>query len=48
MRARWEFGVSRCKLYVEWLKNKALLYSTGNYIKYNRKEHEKECMYMDN
>ena len=29
----WEFGISRCKLlYTEWIKNKVLLYSTGNYI----------------
>ena len=29
----WEFGVSRCKLvYIEWINNKVLLYSTGNYI----------------
>ena len=29
----WEFGISRCKLlYVGWITNKDLLYSTGNYI----------------
>ena len=29
----WEFGVNRCKLlYLEWISNEALLYSTGNYI----------------
>ena len=45
-----EFGVGRCKLLCrEWIDNKVLLYSTGNYISYpginhNRKEHEKECM----
>ena len=36
----WEFGVSRCKpLHIEWLNNKVLLYSTGNYtgIKHNGK-----------
>ena len=44
----WEFGVSRCKLvYTEWIKNKVLLYSTGNYVQYlvityNGKESEKE------
>jgi len=28
-------GVSRCKLlYIEWINNKILLYSTGNYIQY--------------
>ena len=43
----WEFGVSRCKLlYIEWINNKILLYSTGNYIQYpminhNGKEYEK-------
>ena len=43
-----EFGVSRCKLlYIEWISNKVLLYSTGNYILYcmmnhNEKEYEKE------
>ena len=31
----WEFGVSRCKLlYVGWINNKVLLYSTENYIRY--------------
>ena len=31
----WEFGVSTCKLlYIEWINNKVLLYSTGNYIQY--------------
>ena len=29
----WESGVSRCKLlYLEWISNELLLYSTGNYI----------------
>ena len=28
----WEFGVSRCKLlYIEWINDKVLLYTTGNY-----------------
>ena len=32
----WEFGVSRCKLvYIGWINNKMLLYSTGNYIHYS-------------
>ena len=50
----WEFGISRCKLlYKEWINNKFLLYSTGNYIQYpvinhNGKEYEKEPMYMYN
>ena len=27
---KWEAGISRCKLlYIEWLKNKVSLYSTG-------------------
>ena len=31
----WEFGTSRCKLlHIEWMNNKVLLYSTGNYIQY--------------
>ena len=48
----WEAGVSRCRLlYIEWINNKVLLYSTGKYIQYpminrNRKEYEKECVYM--
>ena len=29
----WEVEVSRCKLlYIEWINNKVLLYSTENYI----------------
>ena len=46
----WEFGVSRCKLlHLEWINNKILIYSTGNYIQYpginhNRKEYYKECI----
>ena len=29
----WEFGVGRCKqLHLEFINNKVLLYSTGNYI----------------
>ena len=50
----WEFGISRCKLvYIEWINNKVLLYSTGKYIQclvinHNRKEYEKErvCVYI--
>ena len=31
----WEFGVGRYKLlYIEWINNKVLQYSTGNYIQY--------------
>ena len=42
-----EFGMSRFKLlYAEWINNKVLLHSTGNYIQYtvinhNEKEYEK-------
>ena len=49
-----KFGISRCKLVRgEWINNKVLLCSTGNYIQYsminhNRKEYEKECIYMYN
>ena len=46
-------GISRCKLlYIEWINNKALLYSTGNYIQYLviniMKKYEKEYIYMYN
>ena len=41
----WEFGVGRCKLlYLEWIHNKVLLYSTGNYIQYLEVT-RKECLY---
>ena len=49
-----EAGVSRCKLlYIEWVNNKVLLYSTGNCIQcpvinHNGKEYKKECIYMYN
>ena len=41
----WEVGVSRCKLlYIEWINNKVLLYSTGNHIKYPMINHNgREC-----
>ena len=48
----WEFGISRCKLlYKEWINNKFLLYSTGNYIQcpvinHNGKEYEKKYVYI--
>ena len=48
----WEFGISRCKLlYIEWINNKALLYSTGNstqysVITYQGKEPEKKIRYI--
>ena len=29
----WEFGVNRCKLlHLEWIDNKVLLCTTGNYV----------------
>ena len=46
-----EFGVSRCKLlYIEWINEKILLYSTGNYIQDPgisniEKEYKKACVY---
>ena len=46
----WEFGISKYKLlYIEWIHNKALLYSTGNSIQYpvrnhNGKEYLKVCV----
>ena len=47
----WELGISRCKLvYIGWVNNRVLLYSTGNYIRYlvinhNGNKYEKEYMY---
>ena len=43
----WESGISRCELlHIEWINNKVLLYSPGNYIQYlmishNEKEYER-------
>ena len=43
----WDSGVGRCKLlHIEWINNKVLTYSTGNYIQYpvinhNEKEYKK-------
>ena len=32
----WEFRIGRCKLlHSEWINNKVLMYSTGNYIQYS-------------
>ena len=48
----WEFAISRhILLYTEWINNKVLLCSTGNYVQYpminhNGKEYEKECIYV--
>ena len=34
-RMEWKFGVSRCKpVYIEWVNNEILLYSTKIYIQY--------------
>ena len=46
----WACGISRCKLlYIEWINNEALLYSTGNYIQYPIINHNgKERMYVYN
>ena len=36
----WEFESSRCKLlYIAWINNKILLYSTGNCIQYPMTNH---------
>ena len=49
---KWEFEISRSKLvYIGWINNKVLQYSTGNYIQYpvinhNGKEYEKERVYV--
>ena len=49
----WELGITRCKLlYIGWIKNKVLLYSTENYIQHpvinhNGKEYEKVYIYED-
>ena len=53
-RMDWEFGIKQCKLsYTEWINNKVLLYSTGNYIQYpvishSEKELEEEYIYRYN
>ena len=39
-RMEWEAGVRRCELlYIEWINNKVLLYSTENYIQYSMINH---------
>ena len=51
-RINYEFGIKRYTLlYVKWINNKVLLYSTGNYIQYpvinqNGKEYEKAYVYI--
>ena len=46
----WELGVSRCKLlYLEWISNEVLLYSTGIYIQsLDIRQYEKKnvCIYV--
>ena len=48
----WEFGVGRRKLsHFEWISNKVLRYSTGNYIQslgveHDGKEYEKKNVYI--
>ena len=48
----WDFGVGRCKLlHLEWMNDKVLLYSTGNYsqstgINHNREEYIKRNVYV--
>ena len=47
----WEFRISGCKLVcIEWISNKLLLCSTGNYIQcpgvnHNGKEYERGQIY---
>ena len=37
----WEFGVHRCKLlYLDWIDNEVLLYSTRNYVQSHVIEHD--------
>ena len=37
----WEVRINRCKLlYIEWINNKVLLYSTENYIQYSIINHK--------
>ena len=45
----WWFEISRCKLvYTEYINNKVLLCSTGNYIQYPRINHNgKEYVYVE-
>ena len=44
-------GLADANYYREWINNKVLLYSTGNYIQYpginhNGKEYEKEYIFV--
>ena len=43
-------GLAEANVYIGWINNKVLLYSTGNYIQYpvinhNGKEYENTCIY---
>ena len=41
----WDLGISRCKLqYIEWINNKVLWDSTGNYIQYPGINHNEKNM----
>ena len=48
----WECGINRCNLlHIEWMENKVVLYSTGNYIhcpgiNHSGKEYEEEGIYL--
>ena len=44
----WEFGLNRCTpVYIEWINDKVLLYSIGNYIQYPMVNHNgKEYVYI--
>ena len=48
----WAFGTGKCKLlYIGWMNNKVLLYSTGKYIHYpvinhTGREYEKDYIYI--
>ena len=47
----WEFWINSYKLlYIEWINNKVLLNSTGNYIQYPVTNHNRKdyIMYMYN
>ena len=39
----WGFKIRRCKLFhTQWINNKVLLYSTGNYIQYPKINYNRE------
>lgn len=45
----WEFGTNRCKLlYIEYINNMILLYSSGKYFNYVINHNEKEEKYEQN